>query len=364
MAYQTYPLGHALAQELWADRLLAENFANVRWTQFIGDEGSLVNMHNDFQKGVGSRLTFGLRLQMDQVGALDNELMEGNEGTYKVVDDSMVIRMLRMAAETTGTIDRQRIGWDDREQVRQALTDLWARRDEVAFFNQLGGARYETDVRLTGLNPVHDPGPGGAADANHYLLIGAADEQSLAAGDEFTPSHIDFCIERAKSNSFGPPIRPLRIDGGEYYTMWIHTFSAQDLRENADWKEAQISAMQGGAINNNPIFTGALGVWNNTIIYESDYVCNGVNSSTGVKLTSVRRNVFAGAQGMLLGFGKNGGGKSTMFWREREIDYGNRMGVAAGKIYGLKTSTFDFGNNGTLQRCSTIVVPTFAVAHS
>jgi N4-gp56 family major capsid protein len=362
MALQEYALDHPLARELWADRLQAENFANTRWTQFIGDASSLIHMHNDFQKGIGTQLTFALRLQMDQEGSLDNALLEGNEGNYSVVEDSMVIRMLRFAAEGTGAIDRARIGWDDREQVRQALSEVWIRRDEQAFFNQLGGARYQTDVRYTGLNPVHDPADEG--DTNHYLLLGAADEQSLAAGDEFTPDHIDYCIERAKSDSFGPPIKPLRIEGGEYYAMFIHTFSAQDLRDNADWKNAQLNAMSGGAINNNPIFTGALGMWNNTVIYESDYVCNGVNASTGARLSSVRRNVFCGAQTLLLGYGKNGGSKSSMFWREREIDYGNRLGVAAGKVFGLKASTFDFAQDGTQQRFGSIVVPTYSVAHS
>lgn len=363
MAFKSYPLNDPLAQQLWADRLLAENFANTRWTKFIGEEDSLVNMKTDFQKGVGSQITFGLRLQLDQAGALDNEVLESNEGHYETVTDSLVIRQLRFAVEGTGAIDRQRIGFDDREQVRMAQTDLWTRKDEQAFFNQLCGAAYQTNVRNTGLNPVHDPGPHGVNDTAHYLLIGAANEESLTAANPFSTDHIDFAIERAK-RTVTPPIRPLKIEGGEYYAMFIHTFCAQDLRNNINWKNAQIASMQGGAINNNPLFTGALGVWNNCIIYESDYVANGVKSSDGTQLTSVVRNVFCGAQAMVLGYGKAGGSQKSMFWREREIDYGNRLGVASGKIFGLKVSTYDFLQSGVLQRFGSIVAPAFAVAHS
>lgn len=367
MALKEFPLNDPLAQQMWSDRLMAQNFANTQWTKFIGDESNLVNLHNDFQKGVGSILTYGIRLQIDQVGSLDNELLEGNEGNYQTVTDSIVVRQLRFAVEGTGAIDRQRIAFDDREQCRSALTELWTRRDETAFFNQLGGARYQTDLRYTGLNPVHDPKFVG--DTNHYICINAAgaavaNEESLVSADKFSTNHIDFAIERAKSATFGPPIRPIRVEGGEYYTMFIHTYSAQDLRNDTKWQNAQIATLQGGAIQNNPLFTGALGMWNNTIIYESDYVCNGVNSSTGAKLPSIRRNVFGGAQTALLGYGKSGGSKSAMFWREREIDYSNRLGVAAGKIFGLKVSTFDFGQNGIAQRVGSIVVPSYAVAHS
>jgi N4-gp56 family major capsid protein len=363
MAFKSYALNDPLAQQLWADRLMAENFANTRWTKFIGEEDALVNMKSDFQKGIGSQITFGLRLQLDQAGSLDNELLESNEGHYETVTDSLVIRQLRFAVEGTGAIDRQRIGFDDREQVRMALTDLWTRRDEEMFFNQLCGAAWQTDVRRTGLNTVHDPGPHGANDTTHYLCLGAANEQSLGSSNVFSTDHIDYCVERAKRTAT-PPIRALRIEGGEYYCMFIHTFCAQDLRNNVNWKNAQIAAMQGGAINNNPLFTGALGVWNNTIVYESDYVSNGVSASDGSQLVNVRRCVFGGAQSMVLGYGKAGGSQKAMFWREREIDYGNRLGVAAGKIYGLKASTYDFNQNGTSQRFGTIVVPVYAAAHS
>lgn len=363
MAFKSFALNDPLAQQLWADRLMAMNFANTRWTKFIGEEDALVNLKTDFQKGIGSQITFGLRLQIDQAGSLDNELLESNEGHYETVTDSLVIRQLRFAVEGTGAIDRQRIGFDDREQVRLAQTDLWTRRDEESFFKQLGGAAYETDVRRTGLQAVHDPGPHGAVDTAHYILLGAANEESLGAGNVFSTDHIDFSIERAKRTAT-PPIRPLKIEGGEYYCMFIHTFCAQDLRQNVNWKNAQIAAMQGGAINNNPIFTGALGVWNNCIVYESDYVCNGVKSTDGTKLASVVRNVFCGAQAMVLGYGKAGGSQKSMFWREREIDYGNRLGVASGKIFGLKASTYDFAQSGVLQRFGSIVAPCFAVAHS
>jgi hypothetical protein len=49
--------------------------------------------------------------------------------------------------------------------------------------------------------------------------------------------------------------------------------------------------MTGGEITGNPIFTGALGMYNNTIIRESEQIARGV-SNAGVAQTNVRRAVF------------------------------------------------------------------------
>ena len=168
--------------------------------------------------------------------------------------------------------------------------------------------------------------------------------------------YIDFCVERAKTLT--PAIRPIKIDGGEYYVMFLHPYQVTDLRINTatgQWMDIQKAAMQGGQITKNALFTGALGVWNKTILHESTRVTQGVNGGSAV--TGVRRAVFCGAQAACIAFGGEDG-PDTMSWAEETFDYGNQLGVAVGAVLGVKKSVYNSAD------FATIVVSTAAAQHS
>jgi N4-gp56 family major capsid protein len=106
----------------------------------------------------------------------------------------------------------------------------------------------------------------------------------------------------------------------------------------------------------NPIFSGALGVYNGVILHEAFRVSQGVNSSTGAAISTVRRAVLCGAQSAFIGFGQNTSFKE-MSWQEKLFDYGNQLGVKAGSIFGLKKAVFNSTDFGT------VVVSSYAAAH-
>ena len=82
----------------------------------------------------------------------------------------------------------------------------------------------------------------------------------------------------------------------------------------------------------------------------------GVNSSTGASIATVRRAVLCGAQAGVIAFGQDGGpGKMT--WVEELFDYENQLGVSAGSIFGIKKTRYNGRDFGT------IVISTRATAH-
>ena len=164
---------------------------------------------------------------------------------------------------------------------------------------------------------------------------------------------IDQAIEKAKTLT--PPVRPIRYMGGEYYVLFLHPYQVYSLRTRATanevtWHDTQKSRIQGGQTgDDNPIFSGALGTYNNTILHESTRVPS-VTANT-------RRAIFAGAQAGFLAFGREYG-PNRFSWVEELFDYENQLGVGAGCISGMKKSVYNSAD------FSTFVISTWAAKHS
>jgi N4-gp56 family major capsid protein len=250
--------------------------------------------------------------------------------------------------KSAGKMTEQRIPWSIREEAMMGLSDWWANRMDTAFFNQMCSYTPANDPRFTGMNAV------APVSAGHQFWPNAkANDQSLAAGDEMTLGLIDQMVAMAKLMT--PVIRPIKINGDDRYVMVIHTNQVTELRTNTatgQWLDIQKAIVSGGDITNNPIMTGALGMYNGVVLHESTRITPGVNSSTGVTVPHTRRAVLLGAQAGAIAFGR-GQSWDSFDWNEELFDYGNKLGVEAGLIHGLKKLRF---NNADF---STIVLSTY-----
>jgi len=184
---------------------------------------------------------------------------------------------------------------------------------------------------------------------NHFTI---ARSQSLSATTThyFNLELIDRAVAKAKTLS--PMIRPIKEKGQNYYVAFIHPFQVYQLRTQsnatlgAQWADIQRAAIRGGDGSDNPIWTGALGVYNGTILHESTRipaVSTAAGSNTG------RRAVLCGAQSAVFGTGqKDDATGQEMSWFEELFDYGNKLGVSAGLIGGLKKNQFNSADFGTV----------------
>lgn len=356
MAVTSYGVNHPLAVKLWARRLFRESLKATYAYKFMGtDSNSLIQLKDEASKGPGDRITTGLRMQLSGAGVIGDSTLEGNEEALTVYSDSVLIDQLRHAVRTGGRMSQQRIPFDIREEARVGLTDWWADRIDTAFFNHICGMSAATDLRYTGHNAVVAPTTGRIfrAGANTDDVTVA----SATASNIFTLSMIDHMVEAAKTAS--PLIRPVQTEMGPYYVLFLHPYQVTDMRTATaaagSWTDIQKAAMTGGMVEKNPIFTGALGVYNGVIIHESTRVTLGVNTSS-TSQTGTRRAVLCGAQAATIAFGQDNQDQQ-MTWVEEYFDYGNQLGVSGGAIFGMKKNQFndlDFG---------TIVYVTSAVQH-
>jgi N4-gp56 family major capsid protein len=221
---------------------------------------------------------------------------------------------------------------------------------------------------LCGDTSINHAQAGVAPDADHYILSGdvartgviATDEASLGSNDQISLADLDYAKESAKTLT--PMLRPAMIDGTEYFVVVLHSYSVTDLRLDiansafTDWPTIQLYANKRGL--DNPIFTGALGVYNGMILYESTRVFSPV--------ANVRRNLFLGAQAGVFAEGnaydtmeqQRVGKENMMSWYEETDDYGNEKGIAVGCIFGMKATRFnskDFGK---------IVISSYSASHA
>lgn len=366
MSKTEFGVNDPLAVKVWSKSLAAEAYRRTYIGKFIGQsEDSLIMEKTDLKKSAGDKITCGLNVQLQGDGVQGDATLEGNEEALQFYDDSLFIDQLRHATRTKGRMTEQRVPYDLRRVSRDRLADWSAQRMDTWFFNQICGNTAVSDTKYTGNNAAVAPS------TNRYIIQGGqSNDQSLGSSHTFTLDLIDVARERAETASTGantgPLVRPIRMGGNDMYVMFLHDYQVTSLRTNTasgQWLDIQKSAMMGGDIGSNPIFTGALGVYNGVILHKSSRVTNGVNSSTGAADTDTRRAVLCGAQAAVMGFGSDN--SATKFsWYEEEFDYGNQLGVSAGWIGGLKKTKYipadDSATNA--EDFGAIVVSTYAAA--
>jgi N4-gp56 family major capsid protein len=354
MAVTNYGVNANEAVKLWSRRLAREALKATYIQKFIGEgDDSVIQMRNDTKKGPGDRVRVTLRMQLTGDGIQGDGTLEGNEESLTTYTDDFLINQLRHAVRSSGKMSEQRIPFSVREEAMSGLRDWWADRWDTWFFNQICGYTVQTDTRYTGNNAVIAPSTG-----RKVFATGSADETVNASSSSvMTLTMIEKAVEAAKLST--PLMRPININGGKHYVMFLHPYQVYDLRTSTStgqWLDIQKAAMSGGKVGENPIFTGALGMYNNVVLHESTRVTQGVHSTTGAAQTSTRRAVLCGAQAGVMGFGQ-GHSFKEYDWSEELFDYGNQLGVKAGCIGGLKKSVYNSVDFGT------ITVSTYAIAH-
>jgi N4-gp56 family major capsid protein len=367
-----------MAVKLWSRRLAVEALKETQFEKFLGKgSDSLVQIKDETSKGPGDKVTYGLRMQLIGEGVQGDGTLEGNEEALAIYSDALVINQLRHAVRSNGRMSQQRVPFEVRDESLSGLKDWFADRFDRSFFNQLCGFTAEIVYAGNGgtlytgnnapvipdsnhyLNAANYPG-GLASPANTDADVTSAtftDAASATQSAKFSLSMLDRAKERAKTLT--PAIRPLKVKGKEYFVAFLHPYQVTDLRTNTNpgqWFDIQKAAMFGGEIADNPIFTGALGVYNGIALFEDFRVTPGQNAAGTTQISTVRRGVFCGAQSMMLAFGReNAPEKFT--WVEELFDYENQLGVSAGSIFGLKKTVYNSAD------FSTIVLSSYAAQH-
>lgn len=355
MAVSDWPTGHALAVKHFQRELDKEALKRTSVLQYISTDGNnIIHVKEGPDKEAGDQVTFGIRMQLQGRGVVGNATQEGKEEKLSIFTDAVVVDQLRHAVRTSGQASEQRVPFSTRMEGLDGLADWHADRLDTSFFIQAGGAPhvYSSDTAYSGLQAATDPITAG--DTDHVVYVeGATTEAGVAsasASATFKLSYIN--RSRTRAQTISPIIKPIMMRGERYYVCFLHPLQVEDLRNNTStgqWADIQLAAMKGGDITGNPIFTGALGVYNKTILVENERV---PTANTTPSAGGMYRAIFCGTQAVAIAFGM-GYGPSQHSWVEELFDYKNQLGVSAGKIFGAKKVIYNSKAYGS------IIIPTY-----
>lgn len=350
MATTSYGVNDALARKLWSNRMDVEALKETTAYEFMGSGSSnLAQIMSETTKESGDSIRFGIRMLPTGDGTTENETQEGDEEGLTRYHDTLLINEIGHAHRTKwkGTIDLQRVPYDVREECYDSLKDWFADRIDTMFFNQLGGYTAEPRGKFNGFNTVLAP-----SSTRIFRPNAKTTDQAVAADNTafLKLSMIDKAVNRAKTTS--PMLRPIKGLGKEVdYVMFIHPDQTLSLRADTttagNWFDLQGKRLQGGETSANGLYTGAIGVYNRTLIVENTRVPKGVDSVTGLPVDNSRRAIFCGAQAAAVAFGK-GGGKNKFNWVEEMFDYTRELGVRASTIIGVKKTAYNNVDYGTI----------------
>jgi N4-gp56 family major capsid protein len=326
-------------------------------SKFMGtSSNNLIQVFDDTSKGAGDRIRIPLRMQLSGRGVGETEALEGNEESLSVYNDDVLINDMAHAVRMKVTIDAQRVPFSVREEARLGIQDWYADRIDQAVANQLTGNTAVADTLYTGLNAAVAPSAGTGTDRRWIIReqdteTDHTSEASLSTSDTFSLRLLDRAVTIAKTTS--PLIRPIKVGSQSFYVCFLHPNQVRDLRlqtNTGDWLDIQKAAMAGGDVNENPIFTGALGVYNGVVLHEWTRLPNGI----GANSANTRRAVFCGAQAVSLAWGQGFSGAPKYI--EDLFDYDRQFGVSVQTIMGAKKMSFNAKDFGS------IVLSTWAAA--
>lgn len=301
------------SKKVWAD---AEKELYFKVHGFIGEgEDSIIQKKTNLAKNPGDTDTFPLVMKLSGNGITGDSTLEGNEESLTDYYMTVSIDQIRHGVRLAGKLEEQKAAYSLREQAKSKLK-TWL-------------AEYLNDLMFTTL---------GTSPTTNRKFLCSADHSTvgtLDSTDLLTTAYISEIKRKAMLAS--PKIRPVTIKGKKHYVMVVHPYVARDLKLDEKWLNAQKDANLRG--EDNPLFSGALGVWDGVILHEHESV---LRDTDGASSAYVAYNLFMGCQAGVWEVAKE------PFWKEKEFDYQNQVGFATGLIHGFKKSVFNSEDYGLI----------------
>lgn len=328
MAKTTFSTSNALTKKLWEEQLFREARKESYFSRFMGKgAGSMVQEQTDLLKQKGDKVTFGLRVRLSGSGVTSGQTLEGNEESLTTYDMSVSLEQYRHAVRDNGALDRQRAMFEIDEESKDALKVWMSEKIDKLHFDAL------------------------YAVAPTKIFYGdGTSTATVTASGKLTPALISKARAWAKvgGGRTQPPIQPIKVDGKDHFVMLIHPDVAYDLKVDSTWTQAMREAEVRG--KENPIFNGALALWDGVVIHEHENVPIVTTWGAGGNVAGAQ-NVFLGAQALVCAWGQRPKVVSKNF------DYENEHGFAISTLMGVAKSKFnslDFGVVGVYTARTTI----------
>jgi N4-gp56 family major capsid protein len=263
-----------LAVKLWARKAFSDAVKNTLYGKMTGKSDRSIVQVKDELKGEGDRARFRLRCLPTGTGVQDDETLEGNEEglDYRYFDVSLGEK--RHAIKVDLNLSAQRTMADVRQDAKDALQEWIEEYLDTTYFEYLSGigqgattaiSKYHVSGALGG-NALQAP----SSDRIVFGGTGVTTRAGLAATDIMTLTVLDKVAEKITRAS--PTMRKPVIDGQKLWPIILSPEQVTSIRTNTSsgqWLDIQKAAMMGGKVGDNPIWSDALGVYNDFLLMKS-----------------------------------------------------------------------------------------------
>lgn len=278
--------------EIWNAKLYVEAQRQMFFNKFEGPEGSgmPVIRKDDLSKQPGDVIHINTLYNLTGSGVTGGDTLQGNEEEIRLAQTDLTIDWWRHAV----AIDKRakgRINFDFVVQAAQPLlSKTAAKKMDNAIFALFG-------TKTTALY---------AGDASGTGSLDASDIMSTKLLSK---------VKTYLTHKLAEPV--MDSNGNSYFNIVISEFDEYNLKQDERWIKAQQFAANRGT--DNPMFTGALGVWDGMIIFVNQGIVIAANKS---------KCIAFGAESIFRGYGE------MPTFTGQVTDYGFKIGVGIEAIYG------------------------------
>lgn len=319
MAKTAFTTSDALTKKLWEEALFRDTAKESYFSRFMGSTAqSLVQTNEKLEKNRGDKVTFGIRMRLAGSGITAGQTLEGNEEKLVTHDFSVTLQQYRHAVRDNGEIDRKRAMFSIDEESEAALK-TW-------------GAEKIDSLCMTAIT---------TSPTKIFYGDGTSTSTITTAG-KITPA----LISKVKTwcstggNRTQTPLRPIRINGKNYFVLLLHPDAMYDLKVDSTFAQARREALERG--KDNPIFSGAEAVWDGVVVHEHENVPTVTTWGAGGNVPGVKA-IFMGAQSLCWAWGR----RPKVV--QKTFDYDNENGFAWSMLCAVGKPVFnslDYGSVG------------------
>jgi len=316
----------SLREQAWAKQTWTMALKDTTISNYVGTgTDNIVQYDDTLKKDAGDQITFHLRAPLTGDGTTGDDVLEGNEEAMEYYDFPVTIDQLRHAVRLKGKMAEKRTSIKLRTEAKDALKDWNAEKIETMYFDTLNT----------------DPSTNRIVYPDGITAI-----SSIAATNTMSCAMISKAKRKAKKRStytsdgvtyILPKIRPIKANGKSVWIMILTEEQMRDLRNDSTWITAQANANIRG--EDNPLFSGAEGIWDGVLIFTNDNV---EVTASGASSIDVGHALFLGAQAACFAVG------GDPEWNEEEFDYKNKVGFEFGQIFGIAKSVYNGEDYGVM----------------
>lgn len=333
MAITEFGTNNGLTRKIWqakSEQLFRDAPKNSFFNKFMSTTGSsIVHVKNELESEAGDRITFGLRMRNTGGGVSINSTLEGNEESLTTYSYNLTLTGRRFAISHDGLMSAQRVQMNLEKECMDSLTDQVTEYMDEQLFSAL-----RTSPTAVWYNNNGTITKDTAANAKSDIV---------ASQDKITPELISGVRAWARTggNRAQTPLSAIRDENGrEAYVLLVHPDVAFDLKNDSTYAQANREAQIRG--ERNPIFTGALGVWDNVVIHEHENIHIGTDAGAGSDQPYAECYLM-GQQALCWAFGKKGQIIPEIRDYGKVKGYGYNLIFAAGKP---NFNSLDYGSVG------------------